>query len=51
MNNEMNNLIEAINSLMLEMEKLKSEIKDLRKVNEEINLKLHSVNEYLSTRD
>lgn len=51
MNNEMNNLIEAINTLILEMESLKSEIIDLKKVNKEINLKLHIVNERLSTRD
>ena len=30
MNNEMNNLIEAINSLILEMESLKAEINDLK---------------------
>ncbi len=51
MNTEMNNLLEAINSLISEVEKLKIEIKDLRKVNKEIIQQLHSVNEYLSTKD
>ena len=51
MSTEMNNLLEAINSLISEIEKVKVEIKDLRKVNDEIILQLHSVNEYLSTRD
>ena len=51
MNTEMNNLLEAINSLISEVEKLKIEIKDLRKVNKEIIQQLHSANEYLSTKD
>ena len=51
MNTEMNNLLEAINSLISEIEKLKIEIKDLRKVNKVIIQQLHSVNEYLSTKD
>jgi prefoldin subunit 5 len=49
MNKELAELIETINVLMTEMESLKSEIKDLKVINKEMNSKLYTLNENLST--
>ncbi len=44
-------LIETLNALIQEMEELKLEIVELRKVNKDISEKLYNINERLSTMD
>lgn len=44
-------LIETLNALIQEMEELKLEIVELRKVNKDISEKLYNINERLTTMD